>query len=140
MVVLMRTRVIMTKLAISGAGKLGTALAYIATRSGFDIPIAQSEDPEKIALMISVLAPGAVAMAREEPVADAEVVVVAIPLPASDTLDVMATVGQIVSNTGFDHLPLDSLHEGKKLEPGHLAFGAAVPLSELRNLINRTEV
>lgn len=206
----------MSDIAILGAGKFGTALARIMAEAGYDIAIARSGDPEPIALTVSILAPGATAMTKEEAIAGTDVVVLAIPLSsyktlnpealagkividamnywwetdgrdsplahaepssselvaehlhqsrvvkgfnhigyhditgevreagspdriavalASDDAEALAHVGELVSRVGFDPLPLGSLHEGKKLEPGNPAFGASIPLAELQHLL-----
>jgi len=44
-------------------------------------------------------------------------------------------VAMLVDDLGFDPLPIGPLHEGKKLEPGHEAFGANVDAETLKTYI-----
>jgi predicted dinucleotide-binding enzyme len=67
------------RLAIVGAGKLGTTIARAAIAAGYDVGVSGSGPADDIALAVDVLAPGARAGTTEEVVDQADVIVLAVP-------------------------------------------------------------
>jgi predicted dinucleotide-binding enzyme len=84
------------RVAILGAGHVGTVIARLAARASYEVAVAASGDPEEIALTIEILAPGATATWTADAVAEAELVILAIPLHEFEHLDPDLLAGKVI--------------------------------------------
>jgi hypothetical protein len=68
------------RIAVLGAGHLGPVIARLAIRAGYPVSIAASGDPADIALITELIIPGAEPRWASDAAADADIVVLAMPL------------------------------------------------------------
>ena len=68
------------RLAVLGAGHVGPVIARLALKAGYPTTIATSGDPDALALIAELLIPGARPRWAADAVADADIVVLAVPL------------------------------------------------------------
>jgi 8-hydroxy-5-deazaflavin:NADPH oxidoreductase len=86
----------LSRLAVLGAGHVGPVIARLALRAGYPVAIATSGDPEDIALITELVIPGAQPQWTADAVADADIVVLAIPLHRFLDVDPALLNGKLV--------------------------------------------
>jgi 8-hydroxy-5-deazaflavin:NADPH oxidoreductase len=84
------------RLAVLGAGHVGPVIARLAVKAGYPVAIATSGDPEEIALITELVIPGAQPRWASDAVADADIVVLAIPLHRFGDVDPALLNGKLV--------------------------------------------
>jgi len=85
-----------SKVAVLGAGHAGPVIARLAVAAGYPVAIATSGDPEDIALITELVIPGARPRWAADAVADADIVVLAIPLHRFGAIDPGLLSGKLV--------------------------------------------
>ena len=86
----------LSRLAVLGAGHVGPVIARLAVKAGYPVAIATSGDPEDIALIAELVIPGAQPRWAADAVADADIVVLAIPLHRFLHIDPASLGGKLV--------------------------------------------
>jgi predicted dinucleotide-binding enzyme len=99
------------RIAVLGAGHVGPVIARVAVEAGYDVSIAASGDPAKIELITQVMVPGAKALWAADAAADADLVVLAIPLHKFATFDPAIVKGKLVIDTMNYWPPVDGVQE-----------------------------
>jgi 8-hydroxy-5-deazaflavin:NADPH oxidoreductase len=84
------------RLAVLGAGHVGPVIARLAVAAGYPVAIATSGDPDDLALIAELLIPGAEPRWAADAIADADVVVLAIPLHRFGDLSPALLAGKVV--------------------------------------------
>jgi predicted dinucleotide-binding enzyme len=99
------------RIAVLGAGHVGPVIARVAMDAGHHVSIAASGDPDRIELIAQVLAPGAEPRWAADAVADADIVVLAIPLHRFAEFDPALVADKIVIDTMNYWPPVDGVQE-----------------------------
>lgn len=89
----------MTTFGIIGAGMIGGHIARGVIANGHDVVIANSRGPETLADLVTELGPRARAATAYDAAAAGDVVVVAVPFHATDSIPVEPLAGKIVIDT-----------------------------------------
>jgi predicted dinucleotide-binding enzyme len=84
------------RLAVLGAGHVGPVIARLALHAGYPVEIANSGDPRDLALITNLLIPGAEPRWAADAIADADVVVLAMPLHRFLRVDPLPLSGKLV--------------------------------------------
>ena len=84
------------RIAVLGAGHSGPVIARVALDAGYPVSIAASGDPAEIELIAEVLMPGAKPRWAADAVAEADLVVLAIPLHKLTTFDPALVADRLV--------------------------------------------
>jgi 8-hydroxy-5-deazaflavin:NADPH oxidoreductase len=84
------------RLAVLGAGHVGPVIARLAIKAGYPVAIATSGDPENLALIAELMIPGARPRWARAAVAEADVVVLAMPLHRFGEIDPGLLNGKLV--------------------------------------------
>jgi predicted dinucleotide-binding enzyme len=101
----------LTAIAVLGAGHVGPVIARVAVEAGYRVAIAASREPERIALIAEVLAPGAEPRWAADAVDDADVVVLAIPAHRFAGFDPALVTGKVVVDAMNYWPPVDGVRE-----------------------------
>jgi predicted dinucleotide-binding enzyme len=99
------------RIAVLGAGHVGPVIARVAIAAGYHVTIAASAEPERIALIARVLAPGAEPRWAADAVDDSDVVVLAIPVHRFAAFDSALVAGKLVIDAMNYWPPVDGVQE-----------------------------
>jgi predicted dinucleotide-binding enzyme len=113
------------RIAVLGAGHVGPVIARLALAAGYPVAIAGSGDPARIAMITEFLAPGAVPRTAADAVADADLVVLAIPWHRFGSLEPAMFAGKVVIDT-MNHWPPADAPLGTSEEVARRLTGARV--------------
>jgi predicted dinucleotide-binding enzyme len=107
----MTTPETLPRIAVLGAGHTGPVIARVALEAGYRVSIAASGDPDRIALITQVLAPGAEPRWAADAVRAADIVMLAIPLHRFPAFDPDLVAGKLVVDTMNYWPPTDGVQE-----------------------------
>jgi hypothetical protein len=89
----------MPSIGLIGAGHIGSQIARLAVKSGYDVVLSNSRGPETLAPLVAELGSHARAATAAEAASAGDIVVVTIPLRAIDTVPIAPLKGKVVIDT-----------------------------------------
>ncbi len=89
----------MATIGLIGAGHIGSQLARLAVRNGYDVVVSNSRGPETLSGLVAELGPKARAATPAEAARAGDIVVVTIPLTNYRSVPVEPLLGKIVIDT-----------------------------------------
>jgi predicted dinucleotide-binding enzyme len=89
-----------TVVAVIGTGRVGAAFADAAVAAGHHVVLAHSSGPESLSALVAELGPAASAATVEDAAAEADMVLLAVPLHTYEHLPPSALDGRIVIDAG----------------------------------------
>ncbi len=89
----------MTTIGFIGSGKIGSQLARLAVKSGYDVILSNSRGPDTLADLVKELGPKARAATPEGAAKAGDIVVVSVPLKNYRAVPVAPLAGKIVIDT-----------------------------------------
>lgn len=89
----------MTTIGLIGAGHIGSQLARLAVKSGYDVAISNSRGPESLKALVAELGPKARAATPDEAAKAGDIVVVTVPLKNYRQVPVAPLAGKVVIDT-----------------------------------------
>lgn len=84
------------RVAILGAGRVGTSIARTLIDAGYDVTLAGSSHPANVEMIATFTAPGASARWAQDATADADLVILALPLHRLPTVDTAMLARRLV--------------------------------------------
>lgn len=84
------------QISILGAGKLGITISQLAVAAGYKVYIASSGKPDKIALSVHTLSPGATPTTATEAINRSGIVLLALPLGKFRSIPANALNGKLI--------------------------------------------
>jgi predicted dinucleotide-binding enzyme len=89
----------MPTIGLIGAGHIGSQVARLAVKNGYDVVLSNSRGPETLVGLVKELGPRARAATAAEAAADGDVVVVSVPLKHYRSVPVESLAGKVVIDT-----------------------------------------
>jgi predicted dinucleotide-binding enzyme len=89
----------MTTIGFIGSGKIGSQLARLAVKNGYDVVLSNSRGPDTLRDLVAELGPHAQAGTTVEAATTGDIVVVTIPLKSYRSVPVEPLVGKVVVDT-----------------------------------------